>query len=178
MEMGVCIEEGDAWEIKWCPRGGNGEEEGMQVDGEEGCGRLGILAGAFADGSISLFAVPDPVKAREEKGVAEGEVLYSKSMSSALGSNANALFDEQSRPSRFSSSFSPRRVAILWRGRAMRRSPLDATMVSGSLSSSLARLLTSNSLLQVTSPSGTSVRRFARAHHTVRSLSHPSRSTI
>lgn len=77
MVMGLCVEEGDAWEVKWCPRGGNGEE-GMHADGEEGAARLGILAGAFADGSVSLFAVPDPVKAREEKGVEEDQVLYSK----------------------------------------------------------------------------------------------------
>ncbi|ORY81743.1 WD40-repeat-containing domain protein [Leucosporidium creatinivorum] len=73
MVMGLCIEEGDAWEVKWCPRGGSGEEDAMQVDGEEN-GRLGILAGAFADGSVSLFAVPDPKKA----GAEEGKVLYLK----------------------------------------------------------------------------------------------------
>lgn len=44
---------------------------------------LGILAGAFTDGSISLFIVPDPVATRELHATAEGDPLYRTSLGTA-----------------------------------------------------------------------------------------------
>lgn len=72
--MGLCIDElGDALEIKWCPKGGedegqSGEQMDVDQDGQTGEsvgpaareGRLGLLAGAFSDGSVAVFDVPAP----------------------------------------------------------------------------------------------------------------------
>ncbi|GAA6010186.1 hypothetical protein JCM10207_005657 [Rhodosporidiobolus poonsookiae] len=83
LELALCIDEGtlgDAWDLAWCPLGGSGaeaEEDGMDVDGAgQDRRRVGILAGVFRDGSIAMFEVPTPERAREEAGVAEGEVAF------------------------------------------------------------------------------------------------------
>lgn len=69
LELGLAVKVGDGGEVKWCPRGGTSGEMG---EGD----RLGILAGAFGDGAVSLFAVPDPVKLKQRKGVEEEETMY------------------------------------------------------------------------------------------------------
>lgn len=57
LEFAMCIDVGEAWEIKWCPKGGETADDAVGVvEGE----RLGLLAGAFADGGVSLFMVPHP----------------------------------------------------------------------------------------------------------------------
>ncbi|BGP16236.1 hypothetical protein JCM10213_007615 [Rhodosporidiobolus nylandii] len=99
-EMGLCIPEGaegDCWDLQWMPAGGSGsasspaaaEEDAMDVDadadeGKEkerekegaGNGRLGILAGVFRDGTISLFEVPKPEAVRQTLGKGEGEEVF------------------------------------------------------------------------------------------------------
>ena len=82
-EVGLCHDSGDAWDIAWCPRGGlvKSLEEGEAL--EEGI--IGILAGAFSDGSISVFAVPHP------KSVGKGKAkktVKTYSASFALVSNS------------------------------------------------------------------------------------------
>lgn len=57
-ELGLCISIGDAFSLKWCPKGG--EVDGEAEVEEEKLERLGILGGTFTDGSISLFMVPHP----------------------------------------------------------------------------------------------------------------------
>lgn len=90
LELGLCISAGDAWEIKWCPRGGQTDAaDAMEVDDEEN-GRLGILAGAFADGSVSLFAVPHPAGARAAAGTAEGQPCYRELVLPSSGTSAFA----------------------------------------------------------------------------------------
>ena len=55
-EFGLCIESGDAWDIKWCPKGGQIlEEDIINLELEE---KMGIIGGVFTDGSVSLFVVP------------------------------------------------------------------------------------------------------------------------
>ncbi|TFK46673.1 hypothetical protein OE88DRAFT_1648431 [Heliocybe sulcata] len=55
-ELVVCIESGPAHELKWCPLPANDgpQQNDMTVR------KLGLLAGVFDDGSLSIYAVPDP----------------------------------------------------------------------------------------------------------------------
>lgn len=77
--MGICIDVGEAWDLKWCPLGGaeKGKDE-MEVEEEEG-ERLGVLAGAFTDGSISFFVVPHPQAIRAEQETEEDDTAFSES---------------------------------------------------------------------------------------------------
>ena len=64
-EYSLCHDSGEAIELAWCPRGGEAAE------GEEGDGdgeSLGILAGAFSDGTVSLFEAPLPGRVNEATG--------------------------------------------------------------------------------------------------------------
>lgn len=54
----LCTEYGPAIQLKWCPLPCNDDE----AVSSEKPRKLGILAGTFADGSLSIFAVPDPRK--------------------------------------------------------------------------------------------------------------------
>lgn len=72
---------------------GKQKEDAMDVDGDEGTAthsrdKLGIVAAAFADGSVGVFVVPRPEDARERAGVAADseEPAYgaSRSASAAL----------------------------------------------------------------------------------------------
>lgn len=56
-EYGLCHNLGQAFTIAWCPKGGQVDPDDMEVDESES---LGIIAGSFSDGSVSLFAVPHP----------------------------------------------------------------------------------------------------------------------
>ncbi|KAF9515709.1 hypothetical protein BS47DRAFT_1293515 [Hydnum rufescens UP504] len=58
--MAVCIESGPAMEIKWCPLPSHDMKE---PDHE--LSKLGILAGVFGDGSVSVYAIPDPTCLRK-----------------------------------------------------------------------------------------------------------------
>lgn len=56
--MGICVEVGEALDLQWCPKGGEVDPQAMQSDVIDF--RLGLLAGIFTDGSISIFLVPNP----------------------------------------------------------------------------------------------------------------------
>ncbi|ETS65215.1 hypothetical protein PaG_00283 [Moesziomyces aphidis] len=53
-EMVLCHEAGAAFKLAWCPVGHD------YSHGAHGGSRLGLLAGCFADGSVSVFSVPHP----------------------------------------------------------------------------------------------------------------------
>ncbi|SCV72089.1 BQ2448_4783 [Microbotryum intermedium] len=72
-EMALCIELGDAWELKWCPRGGDRTKFMDQDDAEES---LGLLGGVFEDGSVAVFTVPNPVEARKRHKTKKDDTLY------------------------------------------------------------------------------------------------------
>lgn len=72
LELGICIDIGEALNLKWCPKGGK-----AAVDKKDSAS-LGVLAGAFTDGSISLFLIPDPKVVRKSQKVGNDDVLYSK----------------------------------------------------------------------------------------------------
>ncbi|KDR73824.1 hypothetical protein GALMADRAFT_72049 [Galerina marginata CBS 339.88] len=56
-EMVLCLDTGPAYELKWCPLPShdivNDSNNGQRK-------KLGLLAGTFEDGSLSVFVVPDP----------------------------------------------------------------------------------------------------------------------
>ncbi|KAL5529271.1 hypothetical protein ACEPAG_5256 [Sanghuangporus baumii] len=56
-ELVLCIDCGTAQEIKWCPLPSHDSWADLQPGGVR---KLGLLAGTFEDGSLSLFSVPDP----------------------------------------------------------------------------------------------------------------------
>ncbi|KAG6369764.1 hypothetical protein JVT61DRAFT_13581 [Boletus reticuloceps] len=60
-EMVLCLESGPAQEIKWCPLPAHDPWEGAPPRIPR---RLGILAGTFEDGSLSIYVVPDPEDVR------------------------------------------------------------------------------------------------------------------
>lgn len=70
-ELGLCIDIGEALDLKWCPKGGD-----QVIDKAETS--LGVLAGVFTDGSVSLFLVPDPRIVRKKEKCAEDTKLYSE----------------------------------------------------------------------------------------------------
>ncbi|KAK7463100.1 hypothetical protein VKT23_007685 [Stygiomarasmius scandens] len=55
-EMIVCIDSGPAQELKWCPLPSNS----LRSEKSETPRKLGLLAGTFEDGSLSIFVVPLP----------------------------------------------------------------------------------------------------------------------
>lgn len=71
-ELGLCIEAGDAWQLRWCPKGGD-RRRLMDRDIE-----LSLLGGAFEDGSISVYSVPPPSKIRQSIKGKSSDTLYSK----------------------------------------------------------------------------------------------------
>lgn len=82
-ELGLCIDLGDAMELKWCPKGGETSDEPMELDGDHddigAAGEedhLGLLAGVFSDGSLAIFDVPRPPK---RPGSEKAETKYSES---------------------------------------------------------------------------------------------------
>ncbi|KAF8967306.1 hypothetical protein BDZ97DRAFT_1903428 [Flammula alnicola] len=54
-EMVVCLDTGPAYELKWCPLPSHDLK-----DEKKPHKKLGLLAGTFEDGSLSIFAIPDP----------------------------------------------------------------------------------------------------------------------
>lgn len=77
-ELGLCVGVGEAWSVQWCPKGGADSADGMDVDSDDNDAKLGIIAGAFTDGSISLFAVPDPVALRAQRKTKAAGPRYGK----------------------------------------------------------------------------------------------------
>lgn len=67
LQMVICHEAGSAFKLAWCPIGhdyddGSGDAERPR--------RLGLLAGCFADGSLSVFSVPHPELVLQNRGSA------------------------------------------------------------------------------------------------------------
>ncbi|KAH7924733.1 hypothetical protein BV22DRAFT_1195685 [Leucogyrophana mollusca] len=58
-EMVLCLDGGPAHEVKWCPLPAHDERRQSKSGPEPR--KLGLLAGTFEDGSLSIYAVPDPV---------------------------------------------------------------------------------------------------------------------
>ncbi|KAH8117283.1 WD40-repeat-containing domain protein [Phellopilus nigrolimitatus] len=56
-EMVLCIDCGPALEIKWCPLPSH---DSWSYASSNNTRKLGLLAGSFEDGSLSIFVVPDP----------------------------------------------------------------------------------------------------------------------
>ncbi|KAF9006150.1 hypothetical protein BDQ17DRAFT_1352845 [Cyathus striatus] len=54
-EMVLCLQGGPAFELKWCPLPAHDE-----LDDDTRPRKLGILAGTFEDGSLSIYVVPQP----------------------------------------------------------------------------------------------------------------------
>ncbi|KZT09673.1 uncharacterized protein LAESUDRAFT_810652 [Laetiporus sulphureus 93-53] len=68
-EMVLCIDSGPAFELKWCPLPSNDPVQSPEVTAREHSARkLGILAGTFEDGSLSLYVVPDPASVKAASG--------------------------------------------------------------------------------------------------------------
>lgn len=63
-EMVICLESGPAFEIKWCPLPSHDQWD--EVHMEEHPRKLGLLAGTFEDGSLSVYVVPDPEDVRNK----------------------------------------------------------------------------------------------------------------
>ncbi|KZT23993.1 hypothetical protein NEOLEDRAFT_1170475 [Neolentinus lepideus HHB14362 ss-1] len=55
-ELVVCIESGPAHELKWCPLPAHDSFQ-QKCDATR---KLGLLAGTFDDGSMSIYVIPDP----------------------------------------------------------------------------------------------------------------------
>ncbi|TKY88193.1 hypothetical protein EX895_002903 [Sporisorium graminicola] len=74
LEMVLCHEAGAAFKLAWCPSG----HDFADADSNEKQGgaprRLGLLAGCFADGSLSVFSVPHPefVRSKQSEKPSEG----------------------------------------------------------------------------------------------------------
>ncbi|KAH9930681.1 uncharacterized protein B0H18DRAFT_1083768 [Fomitopsis serialis] len=56
-EMVICIESGPAFELKWCPLPANDAVDEANPTQPR---KLGVIAGTFEDGSLSLYTIPDP----------------------------------------------------------------------------------------------------------------------
>ncbi|KAH9079690.1 hypothetical protein EDB83DRAFT_2514204 [Lactarius deliciosus] len=56
-EMVLCIDSGPAFELKWCPLPSHDPLSGPSPNSPR---KLGLLAGVFEDGSLSVFVVPYP----------------------------------------------------------------------------------------------------------------------
>ena len=74
-EMVLCVEHGNAMDIKWMPIGAWDEVDEM-VDPSQ-LPKLGILAAAQLDGSIGFYSVPHPDALRQARGLEDdGLPLY------------------------------------------------------------------------------------------------------
>ena len=58
--LAITHEFGRNWGLKWVPSGGYAEKEGENLE------RIGLLAGAFSDGSVRIFSVPKPEAVRDQ----------------------------------------------------------------------------------------------------------------
>ncbi|KAG1890876.1 hypothetical protein F4604DRAFT_1888594 [Suillus subluteus] len=61
-EMVLCLESGPAFEIKWCPLPSHDQWDEIHMGKHPR--KLGLLAGTFEDGSLSVYVVPDPEDVR------------------------------------------------------------------------------------------------------------------
>ncbi|KAI0345393.1 hypothetical protein BDW22DRAFT_1354319 [Trametopsis cervina] len=70
-DMVLCIDIGPAHELKWCPLPSG---DSLKDSDNASTRRLGLLAGAFEDGSVSIFAVPFPSDLQRESADAEAPI--------------------------------------------------------------------------------------------------------
>lgn len=63
-EMVICLESGPAFEIKWCPLPSHDQWDEVRMG--EHPRKLGLLAGTFEDGSLSVYVVSDPEDVRNK----------------------------------------------------------------------------------------------------------------
>ena len=66
LEMILCHNLGAAFRLAWCPIGH--DFAGKSNSGQGTPRRLGLLAGCFADGSLSVFSVPHPDSVQQKQG--------------------------------------------------------------------------------------------------------------
>ena len=91
-EMVLCIDSGPAFELKWCPLPSNDSTQVNTVlsrtslrttdtkfQDPKSPRKLGILAGTFQDGSLTLYAVPDPTTLERPAEQPEGVPQYGMS---------------------------------------------------------------------------------------------------
>ncbi|KAI8982792.1 hypothetical protein BD414DRAFT_515960 [Trametes punicea] len=76
-EMVLCIDGGPAFDLKWCPLPSN-DSTGVNVDGQDGPRKLGILGGTFEDGSLTFYTIPDPATIHSPSGSSPDEPLLVK----------------------------------------------------------------------------------------------------
>ncbi|GJJ12293.1 hypothetical protein Clacol_006534 [Clathrus columnatus] len=57
--MVICVDNGSALDLKWCPLPVN-DGQLYHPSSEASSQKLGVLAGVFEDGSVSLYVVPNP----------------------------------------------------------------------------------------------------------------------
>ncbi|KZO98669.1 hypothetical protein CALVIDRAFT_30913 [Calocera viscosa TUFC12733] len=70
-EIVLCLEDGPAWELAWCPLPADDLEEKKGT-----LRKMGLLAGCFRSGHLSIYAVPHPEamrKQQQKKGKGKGK---------------------------------------------------------------------------------------------------------
>ncbi|KAI0050874.1 hypothetical protein FA95DRAFT_1587504 [Auriscalpium vulgare] len=75
-EMVLCIESGAAHDLKWCPLPSHDELAGPPTPGH--IRKLGLLAGTFEDGSLSIYVVPYPPDVRHLQPSSNHDSLFLK----------------------------------------------------------------------------------------------------
>ncbi|SPO30078.1 uncharacterized protein UTRI_05917 [Ustilago trichophora] len=77
LEMVICHEAGAAYKLAWCPIGHDFLDADLKDNEKEGrLRRLGLLAGCFADGSVSVFSVPHPDAVQTKGKMPTGEPIH------------------------------------------------------------------------------------------------------
>ncbi|EJT99187.1 hypothetical protein DACRYDRAFT_109912 [Dacryopinax primogenitus] len=64
-EIVLCLEDGPAWQIEWCPLPANDVKGSLR--------KMGLLAGCFRSGHVCIYAVPYPETIRQLQGKAKGK---------------------------------------------------------------------------------------------------------
>lgn len=95
-EMILCLEDGPAQEIKWCPLPAHDAARNLGGNGVLGPSKLGILAGAFGDGSVTIFTVPDPSYVRNAQANGEHDTSPTFGTTRPLLSGSKLLNDVSS----------------------------------------------------------------------------------
>ncbi|KAI0672794.1 hypothetical protein C8Q78DRAFT_1077122 [Trametes maxima] len=66
-EMVLCVDNGPAFELKWCPLPSNDAFESSE-NLHQNARKIGIIGGTFEDGSLTFYTVPDPATIRASAG--------------------------------------------------------------------------------------------------------------
>lgn len=73
LELALCVDDGEVVELRWCPKGGDAEQGATNEPTDN---KLGLLACALTDGSVSVFAVPKPINVIASNQTIAGETLH------------------------------------------------------------------------------------------------------